>query len=178
MMGGQHLIGAGKIYTEGTRLVEQANEHIRAAMLSSSSKPPTEFFDAVAGRLKKAKQTGTPIQFDRVVAMNFLEIEESFASQVDSRNEVFKKHRVHDCIELRLLDLRPPLGFDLLIIDKKHMILGFPTSASLNFMQNAILFENQPQMIEKFVDWFDRVIMRQAIKYEDWSRIDKDQGHK
>jgi hypothetical protein len=88
------------------------------------------------------------------------------------RLDFYKSRGLEGNVELRVFDHETLTKFDILIIDEKHVNIGFDTSAG-NVpgnveIQNTMLWENQPALASKLARWFDETVWRQAKPFNDW----------
>lgn len=169
-LSGQHLRGSEEIYDSAIRYVSTANNRIRTIVFGRSSKAPQKWAEAVARRLKEMKLAGTPIKFEVVIAVDFQQLPSDFQEGIDTRFKIYERHGVKELVSLYLLDIKPAIGFDILIIDREHVILSLTTLAGITVLQSAVAFENQPKFTSEFVDWFDQFILRSALPYETWTK--------
>jgi hypothetical protein len=168
--GGQLLIGTDEIYRTATRLCSTTNKHIRTIIIGRSAKAPREWPIAVANRLREMRRLGTDMKFDAIIAVDFDNLPPDFIEGIDTRFSIYERNGVKDLVSLYLMDLRPTIGFDVVIFDRNHVNISFSQLAGVNRLQRALHFENQPEIASEFADWFDQIALRSAIPYEDWVR--------
>ena len=60
---------------------------------------------------------------------------------------------MRDLVSLYILDLKPPIGFDVHLVDKEHLVLAFTTLEGVKKTPYGIAFENQPMVASEFADW-------------------------
>lgn len=168
-MGGQFYMSYHEIYEVAKRLANTANSKIRDIIFGTGPKAPLDWVEAVARRLEGAKLAGTPIEFEVIIAIDLAQLPPNFLQINEERFQILKRHGVRDALSVYLLDLKPAIGFDLLIIDREHISLNL-TPAGGKYTQRCVVFEHQPQLASSFADCFDQLI-RQATPYEDWLRV-------
>ncbi|HEX8141426.1 MAG TPA: hypothetical protein VF553_02455 [Pyrinomonadaceae bacterium] len=178
-LGGRLLNNYNEIYRSGAKLCSLADEQIRAVVVSPGPKAPPYFIDAVIQRLKERKQAGYAVKYYVVLVLDDNQITD-LASLEKSNNErlaLFERNGIRDSIKLFVLDAKPPLIFDLLVVDRKHVNIGITPTKEGKSLENAIIFENQPQMASKMADWFDGYILQIAKPYEEWLKEQQSKRH-
>lgn len=166
--GGQQLKGTEEIYRSLTRLIFTARGRIRSFVLGSSTKTPNDWPESVANRLREMKKTGVSVKYEAVIAVDFDKLPSDFQYGIDSRFEIYERNNVKELVSLHLLDLKPPFGLDILIIDRDHVVIAFSHFAGVDRLLTAVLFENQPEIAEEFASWFDQIALRSSMPYEVW----------
>lgn len=163
----RELQGNQEIYAEGARLVQKANYHLRTIVFSTGPKAPDSFVSAVIKRMKEVKEQGHYLQYEVILAFNLETLPKDFWAKNDKRiNDYYKKAGVRDQLAIYLLDVKHPIGLDVLIVDEQHVTLGFPTVEKISSLQSGLSFENQPELAKKFSGWYDQVLLRSAVPYE------------
>jgi hypothetical protein len=75
-------------------------------------------------------------------------------------------------VELRVFPHKPLAKFDILVVDSRHVNIGFdtyPARVGDNVqIQNAMLWLNQPALGEKLAKWFDESVWQRAITWDEW----------
>lgn len=167
--GGQFLKGVDEIYGTTMRLCSAVQNNIKTIVFASGPKAPHRWAETVARRLRETKQSGAPAKFEVVIALDFDQLAVDFKQNMEARNKLYERFGVFDLVSLNLLNIKPCVGFDILILDRRHVVIGFTTFTGIRQLQSAILFENQPHIASEFADWFDQFIIRSAIPYESWA---------
>ncbi|MEK7727931.1 MAG: hypothetical protein AAB354_05915 [candidate division KSB1 bacterium] len=167
-IGCHQLVGQNEVYGTAIRLANTAQSQIRALVIGKSTKAPPEFAEAIARKLRESKQSGVPIKYEAALVVDFEKATKDFYDGIDRRLSTYKKFGVSDLAEIYLLDLKPPTGFDMFIVDRNHVIIGITKLSGVNSLQQGLLFENQPAIASEFADWYDQNIIRQTISYERW----------
>ena len=168
--GGRHLIGHEETYHEINRVCDTTRNRIRALLYLTTPEfsAPLKWPETVARRLQKARNSGRPARLDAVIACNFQDLPSNFQEQVENRLRIYKEYRVDALISRYLLDVTQGLGIDIFIIDNEHAVIAFRSPAGTRMVSNAILFENQREIVSDFAEWFDYFVLRPAISYETW----------
>jgi hypothetical protein len=177
--GGQHLKGYNEIYEAAIRLCSSADQQIRTVVFNTSPikkpKTPQEWARAIAQRLQDSRKINRPVKLEAVIAVDFDFVKASDMAPFKERYKLYKKFGVADLYMPRLLEAKSPIGLDIFIIDRDHVIIAFTVSEGLRELQRGILFENQPQLASEFADWFDQQIIRRAIPLDKWLKEYKNQ---
>ncbi len=168
--GGRLLKGYNAIYTEGIRIVSTTQRQIRALLFEKAPKAPKEFAQALAIHLKQSEKARAPIKYEVVIAVNFNTLTSQFQKNVDERFNIYSRAGVGHLVFRFLIDLNKPIGFDLLIVDDKHVIIAFPPLGDVENLQTGILFENKSEVAAELASWFDQCVRSPnfSVKYEDW----------
>jgi len=167
-LGGKYLKGAEKIYNSALRLYESVEKQIRVLQIASGPQPPPEYAEAAARIMQAKMQDGIVIKFDAVLVLNLEKLPPDFKERNNVRFGIYEKYGVRDWISLFLLDQKHPLGFTIFIVDRKHAHISFTTLAGVKQLESAVEFENQPLIASDLADWYDQIVLRSAISYEDW----------
>jgi hypothetical protein len=169
-----HLRGSREIYVTGERLVRESQNRIQAFVVGSGVKAPKEWAQAVADRLRSSRKSGVPIKYETVIGLDFEQVPPDFSERVAKRHALYSSQGVGDLSSLSLLDLHPPIGFDILIVDRRHVALAFSPHEGTDAVDQGIVFYDQPVLASAFADWFDERLRRRAIAYECWlTRVGK-----
>ncbi len=167
-LGGQHLVRYNEVYDSMTRHVGTLHKRLRTMAVGRSITSPDEWAKTVARRLQETKRAGAPAKFEAILAVDFDNLPPDFQQGIESRLNLYKKAGVRDLVSLYILDLKPPIGFDVHIVDKEHLILALTTLAGVKDTPYGISFENQPLIASEFADWYDQIVLKKAIPYEEW----------
>lgn len=153
-----------EIYTTSLKLMQGAKTNIRSIVYANSPKAPDDWNQRVAKILRDKADNSTPVQFDIVICMNRDDFTAPFIERTNQRYDLYKAEGVESFFHRYLQFMERPIGFDCLIIDNHHMIMSFPLIVS-NKTQKAILMMNQQDTITNFVNWFNSLVMFEAISF-------------
>ena len=168
LSGCQQLIGQNDVYGTATRLCSTVQNQIRALVIGRSSKAPTGFAETISKKLRETKQAGIPIKYEIVLIIDFEKIPSDFHEGINRRLATYKKFGVSDLASIYILDVKPSIGFDMFIVDRRHVIIGMTMLAGVNSLQGGLLFENQHSIASALTDWYDQNLIRSAIPFEKW----------
>lgn len=87
------------------------------------------------------------------------------------RLNFYKNKGLESNVELRVFDHETLTKFDILIIDEKHVNIGFDTSGNMPGnveIQNTMLWQNQAALASKLARWFDDTVWKEATPFNDW----------
>lgn len=166
--GGQQLIGAEQIYGAMARIVSLAERRIRCLIIDNKERSPKKLTEVVAQRLRSLDRAGIPVKFEAVIAADLDKPSPDFLSWIIDRKNIYDQHKAMHLISLRLLDMEPPFGFDIYIVDQEHIFLLFSKLLGSERASVAILFENQPSIAKDFIDWYDDAVMKSSISFDEW----------
>jgi hypothetical protein len=166
--GGRFLDNYNEVYNAGTKICSTADQHIKA-IVTSGPKAPNYFIEAIAERLKDRKKAGYNTTFQIVLVVDSQQTDlDSFEKKNAERLAVFDKYGVKDSIAVYVLDSKPTLSFDVLIVDRKHVNIGITSSKEGKKVESAIVFENQAALASAYDEWFDNSILPLAKPLEQW----------
>ena len=169
--GGRVLTGRNEIYSTATQSLAHARNSIRAVVSGKIPKAPAAFGEAVARRVREAKESGNPLYFEVVFAVDFANLPEKFREGVAKGLAVFERHGVAEFIRLRILNTNHHITFDVLLVDEDHAILSYPLIGGLSDVQAGIFFENQPVLCKDLSRWFEQRVRDASIDYRTWARV-------
>ncbi len=167
-LGGQHLERYNEVYDTLTRQVGTMQRRLRTITVSKPIAAPNSWAEAIARRLKETKRAGVPAEFKSIIAMDFDSLPLDFQQSIETRLNIYRKYGVRELVSLYLLDLKPPILFDLQIVDENHLTIALGTWAGQRNTPYAISFENQQKLATEFVDWYEQIALKHAIPYEIW----------
>jgi hypothetical protein len=168
--GGQRLIGAEEIYGTAIRLSSTATESIRSYTTGNSIKTPVNWAKSVSTHLQTAKRIGNRLNYETVIALDFEDLPSNFINNMNERFNYYERKGIRERVSLNLLNMKPPIGLDLVIFDRNHVMLGFTPAKGEEQLMIAILFEHQPKIAIDFADWFDKVALPKSIDYQEWHK--------
>lgn len=153
------LLDEGDIWDFVVEKVKTAQDRIRVVFLASRPPVPDEVLAAIADRLEHERDLEYEIALVHRPGdeMDMFQDNHDRLLKMLGRSGAEKRYRVYP------LQTDNPICFDTIIIDGRDVGIGFTRIASSNKIQNAIAFENKPDIVEKFNDWFERYIMRKAL---------------
>jgi hypothetical protein len=129
---------------------------------------PEEVASTIAHRIDETRRLGVPIKYDPVLVFNSEAPAPGFLEGVLRRNDVFAELGVDQFVRPRYLDQRNNVGADVLIVDRKHLLIALNTVPAAQSMQVGFLFTDQPALAEEFSDWFDQIVMPQTKPFDEW----------
>lgn len=159
---GERLVGPQQIFNNMTRIAKKTKHSIRALILDNGERSPIELTIDVAKRLKELNNLGEPAYFDAVIAADTNSMAQETKDWIKSRHDTYVQYQIDHMVRLHILQMKPPFGFDVFIVDEEHTIILFTKLTGTDRATTAILFENQPEIARDFTDWFDRVALRLA----------------
>lgn len=164
----QHIVGHNETYQVINCLCNKANDQIRVFIEASTKEfsAPQKWPDTVARRLKKLKVQRKPARMDVIISANVQEQGQDFQKQMSKRFEVYQRHEVTQYVDRYIFDVQNFLGFDVFIIDN-NAVIAFRNSNENNAVHSALLFENQKELADRLIRWFDKFIKGSAKPYND-----------
>jgi hypothetical protein len=165
---GSQLRGYDVIYTAGTDLCKRADRSIKTLTLAQSMKAPPSFFDTLLKRLVYAKSIRKPVAYDAALALDLSQPNEVLLHRGLAWQRRLEDSGVADCATLYIFDMRPPVGFELLVVDEMHAIIGFTMLHKEADLQTALLFEDSPEVARDFSDWLQRLVFPKSVLLREW----------
>jgi len=174
-VGGQLLKNYDQIYRSAASICKTAEKEIRTLAVASDRKSPSYFADQVVERLKQLKQMNRPARYDAVAVLDSAKVQDANSVQnlvqiIDERSQIYEKSNVGDLFHRYIIVSDRPLAFDVVLVDKRHVMYGFTSLKDGPRLDNAILFENQTDMADATADWFERTVFPLAVPYDQWLR--------
>src|ERR1043166_8808924 len=164
---GTRVVQGDNVYFAATEAVAMANDRIRTVIVSSGPKAPPSFAEAVARRMKERAENGQELRFEAVLVLDSQKGIDLNAVEKSNKERlaIYDRRGVRDHIDVRVLDdpTAAVAGFDVLIVDRTLVHIGFPTSDSSK-LNTSILFElpanSTPaqSLSTNLVEWFDKVV--------------------
>jgi len=165
-LGCHYYEGHDDTYGAAIRLCATAQKHVRTLIIGRAA--PEQWRTALSERLRESKEANKPIKFQVVVALSFKKMQPNFVEEIEQRLETYREKGVEHLVTRRILDLNPPLGFDLLIVDDQHVFIGIPSVADEQVLSRALIFENQNKLATELVDWYDHVLVRSTVTFDEF----------
>lgn len=164
-LGCRYCEGHDESYNLAIELLATAEKNIRTLIIGRTA--PEKWAQAVSERLRESKAANKPLKFQVTVALNRNAIDQLFVKAFDTRLDIYRNKGVERLMTARILDLNRPVGFDVLIIDRKHVFIGVPSVADDQFITRAIVFEGQDKLASELADWYDQVLVRSAVTFDE-----------
>lgn len=92
----------------------------------------------------------------------------SYPEQISEEDLVFIENQIKECQNAGILSRcqfatkQIPLGFSLLLIDDKHLIMGFPMRPQDPRPSNAVKLTNNQTLVNRLAKWFDLCVWSEA----------------
>lgn len=170
-VGGQRLVGKHEIYLSPNRLWGKTEHRLRNVIAANGPKSPEEYPKLVAARLRERKEAGHPVRFDVVMVMDPKLISpDAFRVKNDARLQLYDRYGFKGCVHLHILETEHPINFDVSIIDNRHAYIGFTLFDEHQPLSTAVEFADQPELASDLASWYDNVILKHAVPYEQWLR--------
>jgi len=170
LAGGVQLNSTDEIYESAIRLCRSARRRIRTVVFATGPSAPRRYAEAICERLRQLKDAGPAGLYEVVLACDAATLPPQFVQANDDRLALYEKEGVRDLVKLFILDAKPSIGLDVLIVDVDHIHLALRTLQGAVDFQSGIAFENQPKLASVFVDWFEQIILCDAVPYEEFRR--------
>lgn len=114
---------------------------------------------AIAQLLRRRKDEGAKVYYDLVIVLiEEVTIPPEILAHIDKYMECFQGESVSERVRVRIIQQKPPFGYNWLFFDKRHEFFcpGFANGD----IKDIMLFEDLPAIIEPHVDWFDSEVFR------------------
>lgn len=161
--GARVLYTREEVYAAAERFIQTAEKRIRVVLLGSRPRTPDEVLDAIVGRLKEKKD----LRYEGVYVLRCRAGVTEYPNEHIAFFKKLKKANVIDRCTFRTVMNENPVAFDALIIDEKHVGIGFTRTEKEKDLQSAIGFQNQPDVARLFAGWFDYVLRGAAEPADD-----------
>src|ERR1700688_2861248 len=156
VLGIRLIKGKGSVYGDAARLACTANHFIRALMWIPTSTPPApappEFAKAIADHLIRNRG----VNYEVVLAVDVPRLDSRFWRGNDERINIYKAQGVDSRVQLKILATSRPLGFDILLVDDKHVTFAFAPTPGTSEREMSIRFENQPEIAQEIGRWLQK----------------------
>lgn len=168
----KQLVGTNEIYlSAGIRLCASFENRLQAVVYTSGPKAPQQWVETVAKRLKDLRKQGLSPTFEVVLVIDKSSLaSDFFVTTFTERNRIYERHGVFDLVDIRIIDSKPEVGFDVLIMDSRHVILSFTTKQNVKIVEKGLLFEDKPEIAQPFSEWFDHLMKTEATPYLQWKQ--------
>jgi len=165
-----NLAGVEKLI--GSLFIE-ARRNIRYFVnaLGEDYKLPDILAKKLAIEIQQREKEGNPLRFYPVIAIDDTVSKECILSGLLKRRQVYEKYNVHKYVEPRFFIASHPFNIDVLIIDTTHVLFCLTTTNASNKTQVGIHREGHPQLFSEMIDWFDKVICKNAITFEEFKLL-------
>jgi hypothetical protein len=159
-----------KIYDSAATLLDTFENKIRTVVVTAGPKTPPSFAENVAQKLKERKKLGYAVKYEIVLVLSANQVVDldHFEKANNDRIGLFNTYGVADAIALFVLESNTAANFDVMIVDRNHVYLGYSLSRGIDKLESAILFENQPQLAQSLADWFDGAVLSKSVPWKEW----------
>lgn len=141
--------GQDAIFSKTQELMTSSKASIKVMLMGNSPPAPPEFGRVLSQHLKDNQ----PISFHGIIVVEKTDAE--FWKRNDDRLASYRELGVANRMFLWVVKNPQPMGFDVLIIDDKHVQLAFsPISATSITRDTAILLCNAPELARHLSTWF------------------------
>jgi class 3 adenylate cyclase len=144
------------IYEAVTAVIRGAREHIRILRLGTREAEPL-VIKALADKVNEG------VDYEVVVLLDQNDPSRGFMSNHRDLLKLIDEDKREHYYHPRILVADKPLCFDVIIVDNKHVGLGFTRLGGAEDLESAIMLQDTTDKIAKhFREWFDRVIKGRA----------------
>jgi hypothetical protein len=155
--------GYEQVYADAARLGVQAETSIKVLLMGTAAPAPESFAQELSLHLARHPF----VNYDVIVAMSAPTDE--FWTKIDARQQIYKARGVDNRVHLSIIKMSRPIGFDLMIVDEKHVHIAFPSiPAAGHKTEIALVFENEPAVAARLEAWFTR--LPSLMKYDEARR--------
>lgn len=144
------------IYEAVTAVIKGAREHIRILRLGTREAEPS-VIKALADKVNEG------VEYEVVVLLDQNDPSRGFMSNHRDLLRLIDEDKRGHYYHPRILVADKPLCFDVIIVDNKHVGLGFTRLGGAEDLESAIMLQDTTDRIARhFREWFDRVIKGRA----------------
>lgn len=169
--GARLLDNNNDIYRAATSIAGTADLRIRAMIVSTGPKAPSSFAETIARRLKEKLDAGYSASYDTVLVLNSKQIIDLGVLEKanNARLAIYKKYGVKERVHVYVIDTEyPTTFFDVMVVDRKHIHIGFTSNKDGKTLDNGIEFVNQSHTASSLADWYDTSILPIAKPLDEW----------
>lgn len=112
--------GYAQVYEEAGRICLKGEVSIKVLLMGISAPAPEEFAKRLSDHLKKRPA----LTYEVVLAID--KIDDDFWIKNDRRKKFYQELGVENRLLLYVLKVSKPIGFDIAIVDDRHIHLAFP----------------------------------------------------
>jgi hypothetical protein len=135
------------------------------ALVYASPKSPDALARKIASLFKERRRAGIHVAFTAIVAMDFSDPSAmTLLSQVTDKMKFYRG--VEEMIDFKVLDMRPPLGTDIVTVDDKHLVINLADTSGRDIVYKAIVIENQRDVVGDITTWFDKYVLPKAVSVD------------
>jgi hypothetical protein len=167
VLGIRLINGKSNVYSDAARLACTANHFIRTILWIPTTTPPApappEFAEAIADHLRR----NHGVDYEVFQFVDVSKIDNRFWHGNRERLGIYKAQGagVAGRVHLHIVDTAQPLGFDVLLVDNKHVTFAFAPTPGSSEREIAIHFENQPEIAQQIERWM-RKITHGSVPFE------------
>jgi hypothetical protein len=164
---GKYLVGREEIVRALRPLYEDVEDQIRAALMSGGNSP-TELAYDLAKAIRAREDSGGNMSFHAVICVDYSNPPKHFIDMVESKYDIYAVAGIEGRVQLRLLDQKPVVGNDFVILGGKHVVLLIPDTIreSRDNAYKAVLLEDKPDLAQTLSTWFEREVWSKSEDYE------------
>lgn len=150
--------GKTNVYDDAAKLACTATHFVRTLIWVPPSGPPaptpSEFAHTIAGHLKR----NSGVSYEVFLAVDMSKVDGRFWRVNDERLEIYKTYGVDVAqrVHIKVLPTSRPSGFDILVVDDKHVMLFLAPTPGTTEREMAIHFENQPEIAQEMERWLQK----------------------
>lgn len=167
----QYLVGFPEVYQAAEDICVTVQKRIIAFTYASHPQSPPHFVRSIAQRLKETKAAGNPATFEIVQALDRQRRPANLIAHGEELINIYRAAGVEDLFQVRILDMVPSIGIDVLIVDELHALLSWSPRKVQGHSQFAgMLFQNNPQIAGSLTDWLNKFVFQDKplIPFAKW----------
>jgi len=140
------------VFQQASQFISKARENIAVLTYAERPPAPSTFAEQIRDHLLEHDH----ISFEVVIAANVRKAGRKFWAESDARFQIYEASGLEDRLIRWVLDTNVPTGFDVIIIDQKHVCLAFsPFPLSKQDTKHlALFFENAGDFARGLSLWF------------------------
>jgi hypothetical protein len=165
-----HNVGRDRVYELAGNLMQDMQSELRAYVVGSAKSPEVWTEDAIK-RIKELKEQGKIVRYQAVIGVdaNLTPHQAiNMKEEIDKRLKKYHAEGIGDQIQLAIIEMQPPLGSDIFIIEDRHVMISLPILANETELQQATVLKNEVAAAKAYIRWFTNEVWRIAVPYDRW----------
>jgi hypothetical protein len=160
-----------KLFRYTLPMVSGAKSYIWVTAHTYTPRAPAYWFDALIERLKESASLKQAVEYRVKMFIDFKNITPDILAMVEDRTRRQSEHGVDDQVRVEFIDANGKYGFDVMIIDGKHVAMRFCMNPGATKDSNfGVTFDDSPSLAAAVTRWYgnlpsgiDLIALRRTI---------------
>jgi hypothetical protein len=167
----QKVEGYDEMFDVSTQYVRDAEAKINLLIFAGSitnSPIPGRYLNALNKQLKNSKENRSSVVYRVIIGYDHnlsTEMKTGIRTHIQNKEKIFEEEGIASQVEYRYINI--PFGISLFVVDRKHLLLGFPRrtpDGKVQEFQTGIKFSGNNSLVPFVADWFDHYLWDKASK--------------